>query len=114
MMMCVVGAYAINSGIMFDVWTLFLFGVFGWLGTKLGLEIAPFIIGFILGQTAEVYFVKSIESFGTLTIFFTKSPIAVFLWVLIALSVGYSVYSARKSRRIDAAASDRTAVKHGT
>ncbi len=99
MMMCVVGAYAINSGIMFDVWTLFIFGLFGFVGSKLGLEIAPFIIGFILGPSAEVYFVKSLESFGTLTIFFTKSPIAVFLWLLIAVSVGYSIYSSVQAKR---------------
>ncbi|WP_372659551.1 tripartite tricarboxylate transporter permease, partial [Hydrogenophaga sp.] len=102
MMMCVVGAYAINSGIMFDVWTLFLFGLFGFVGVKLGLEIAPFIIGFILGPSAEVYFVKSLESFGSFSIFFTKSPIAVFLWVLIAVSIGYSVVSARKAKRLSA------------
>lgn len=100
MMMCVVGAYAINSGIMFDVWTLFFFGLIGFLGTKFGLEVAPFIIGFILGPSAEVYFVKSLESFGSLTIFFTKSPIAVFLWVLIAISIAYSVVSARKAKRL--------------
>lgn len=103
MMMCAVGAYAINSGIMFDVWTLLIFGLVGFIGVKLGLEIAPFIIGFILGQSAEVYFVKSLESFGTLSIFFTKSPIAVFLWVLIAISVGYSIYSHRKAKRLAAA-----------
>lgn len=99
MMMCVVGAYAINSGVMFDVWTLFIFGLFGYLGTKVGLEIAPFIIGFILGPSAEIYFVKSLESFGTMTIFFTKSPIALFLWFLIALSIGYSIYSTRRAKR---------------
>ncbi|HQZ46548.1 MAG TPA: tripartite tricarboxylate transporter permease, partial [Usitatibacteraceae bacterium] len=99
MMMCVVGAYAINSGIMFDVWTLFIFGLFGFFGAKMGLEIAPFIIGFILGPSAEVYFVKSLESFGTLTIFFTKSPIAVVLWVLIAISIAFSIYNTLKARR---------------
>ncbi len=102
MMMCVVGAYAINSGVMFDVWTLFLFGLFGFLGTKLGLEVAPFIIGFILGPSAEVYFVKSLESFGTITVFFTKSPIAMLLWVLIAASVLYSILSALKARKLTA------------
>jgi putative tricarboxylic transport membrane protein len=105
MMMCVVGAYAINSGVMFDVWTLFLFGLFGFVGTKLGLEIAPFIIGFILGPSAEVYFMKSLESFGTLSIFFTKSPIAVFLWVLIAVSIGYSVYNTMKAKGLARSAS---------
>ncbi len=103
LMMCVVGAYAINSGIMFDVWTLLLFGIFGWLAPKVGIEIGPFIIGFILGKSAEVYFVKSLEAFGTLTIFFTKSPIAWFLWALIAVSIGYSLYSAKRAKRAAAA-----------
>ncbi len=101
-MMCVVGAYAINSGIMFDVWTLLLFGLLGWLGPKIGIEIAPFIIGFILGNSAELYFIKSLEAFGTLTIFFTKSPIAWFLWGLIAASIAFSVYSARKAKAAQA------------
>ncbi|MGV8953758.1 MAG: tripartite tricarboxylate transporter permease, partial [Cypionkella sp.] len=58
LMMCVIGAYTINYGIMFDVWTLLIFGIFGWLAIKVRLEIAPFIIGFILGPAAEIYFVK--------------------------------------------------------
>lgn len=100
MMMCVVGAYAINYGVMFDVWTLLLFGIGGYLATKVGIEVAPLVIGFILGGQAEVYFVKSLESFGTLSIFFTKSPIAVVLWVLIFISIGFSVYQAIKAARV--------------
>ncbi len=97
-MMCVVGAYAINYGIMFDVWTLLIFGLLGYLIQKIGLEVAPLIIGFILGGQAEVYFVKSLESAGTLSIFFTKSPIAVVLWALILMSVAFSVAMSLKSR----------------
>jgi putative tricarboxylic transport membrane protein len=104
LMMCVIGAYTINYGIMFDVWTLLIFGVFGWLALKLGLEIAPFIIGFILGPSAEIYFVKSLESFGDLSIFFTKSWIAAVLWLLIAGSVAGSIALARKRRGQEAAA----------
>jgi putative tricarboxylic transport membrane protein len=85
---------------MFDVWTLLLFGVGGYLDAKVGIEVAPLVIGFILGGQAEVYFVKSLESFGTLTIFFTKSPIAMVLWVLIFISVGFSIYQAMKARRL--------------
>lgn len=98
LMMCVIGAYTINYGIMFDVWTLLLFGLFGWLAVKLRLEIAPFIIGFILGPSAEIYFVKSLESFGDVTIFFTKSWIAMLLWLLILGSVLASVLIARRTR----------------
>ncbi|MER0236766.1 tripartite tricarboxylate transporter permease [Fulvimarina sp. MAC8] len=99
LMMCVIGAYTINYGIMFDVWTLLIFGVFGWLAIKLRLEIAPFVIGFILGPSAEVYFVKSLESFGDLTIFFTKSWIALVLWVLIVASIAGSIILSRRARR---------------
>ncbi|KJZ17559.1 tripartite tricarboxylate transporter permease [Loktanella sp. S4079] len=98
LMMCVIGAYTINYGIMFDVWTLLIFGIFGWVATKLRLEIAPFIIGFILGPSAEVYFVKSLESFGDLSIFVTKSWIAVVLWLLIIGSVAGSVMLSRKTK----------------
>lgn len=98
LMMCVIGAYTINYGIMFDVWTLLIFGIFGWVATKLRLEIAPFIIGFILGPSAEVYFVKSLESFGDLSIFVTKSWIAVVLWLLIIGSVAASVMLSRKTK----------------
>jgi putative tricarboxylic transport membrane protein len=98
LMMCVIGAYTINYGIMFDVWTLLFFGVAGWIGVKMGLEVAPFIIGFILGPSAEIYFVKSLESFGDMTIFFTKSWIALFLWALIAASITVSVAIGRRRR----------------
>jgi putative tricarboxylic transport membrane protein len=98
-MMCVVGAYAINYGIMFDVWTLLIFGLVGYVAQKIGIEVAPLVIGFILGSSAEVYFVKSLESFGTLSIFFTKSPIALVLWLMIAASVMFSIFLALKARR---------------
>lgn len=90
--MCVVGSYAVNHGIMFDVWTLLIFGLFGYLGSKIGFQAPPFIIGFILGKSAETYFVKSLESFGTFSIFFTKSPIAIVLWIMIIASIAYSIY----------------------
>lgn len=101
LMMCVIGAYTINYGIMFDVWTLLIFGLFGWLALKIRLEIAPFIIGFILGPSAEVYFVKSLESFGDLSIFFTKSWIAVLLWILILGSIAGSAFISSKAKEAE-------------
>lgn len=101
LMMCVIGAYTINYGIMFDVWTLLIFGLFGWLAMKIRLEIAPFIIGFILGPSAEIYFVKSLESFGDLSIFFTKSWIAVLLWILILGSIAGSAFISSKAKEAE-------------
>ncbi|MGH9438185.1 MAG: tripartite tricarboxylate transporter permease, partial [Terriglobia bacterium] len=99
LIMCVVGSYAINYGVMFDVWTLLIFGLFGYFAQKVGIEIAPFIIGFILGPSAEIYFVKSLESFGTFAIFFTKSWIAWLLWALILISLGFSITLSILSKR---------------
>lgn len=101
LMMCVIGAYTINYGIMFDVWTLLLFGVFGWFFIKIKLEVAPFIIGFILGPAAEIYFMKSLESFGSYTIFFTKSWIAMVLWGLIGLSIYASITLAKRKKQLE-------------
>lgn len=98
-LMCVAGAYAINYGVMFDVWVLLIFGLFGYIANKVGIEIVPLIIGFILGRSAEVYFVKSLEAFGNYTIFFTKSPIAVCLWGLIIMSVAIPIYLRMRSKK---------------
>lgn len=97
LIMCVIGSYAINNGIMFDVWTLLIFGVLGYFIQKVGLEVIPLVIGFILGPSAEIYFIKSLEAYGDLAIFFTKSPIAMFLWILLALSLLYNIKSKKET-----------------
>lgn len=111
MLMCVIGSYAINHGVMFDVWTLLIFGLFGYLGQKIGLEIIPLVIGFILGPSAEIYFVKSIESYGDMAIFFTKSPIAIILWVLIVISL---LMNFKIKNRKSSSSSTQGETHHGT
>jgi putative tricarboxylic transport membrane protein len=98
--MCVVGAYAINNGVLFDVWTLVLFGIAGLVFAKIGIQVAPFLIGFILGTDLEKYFIDSLKgSGGDLTIFVTKGPIAIVLWLLILASIAFSFYQSWKSKK---------------
>ncbi len=97
--MCVVGSYAINYGRMIDVWTYLIFGLFAWLVVKVKLQIPSLLIGFILGNQLEIYFVKSLESFGTFTIFFTKSFIAWVLWGLIIISVIWSIVLSSREKK---------------
>lgn len=98
--MCVVGSYAINDGVMFDVWTLLLFGVAGYVFVKIGIQIAPFLIGFILGTQGEKYFIDSLKgSNGDLTVFFTNGPIALVLWLMILGSLFYAVMNNRKEKK---------------
>lgn len=106
-LMCIVGAYAVRNGNMFDVWSLLAFGLFGFLLTKIGLPTAPFFIGFILGDDLEQYFVDSIKGAGgDLSIFFSR-PIGNVIWILIAISIVYSLVdsylSAKKEKKAAAA-----------
>lgn len=99
--MCMVGSYTVNSGIMFDAWTFVIFGVLGYFGQRIGLETTPLIIGFILGRDAEVYFVKSLEAYGSFAVFFNKSPIAWVMWGLIVASLAYAFYQANRRWRAE-------------
>ena len=96
--MAVVGAYSINNGIMFDVWAMLIFGVVGYVFTKVGVPAAPFLIGFILGGDLENYFIQAIQaSGGSLSIFVTKGPIAWVVWLMILASVAYAVFDNRRA-----------------
>lgn len=98
-LMCVVGSYAANNGNMFDVWTMLAFGVIGYIFSKVGLSAPSFLIGFILGRDLEAYFIEAIQgSQGSLSCLFSR-PIGNVIWVLIAISLGYSIWDARRSAK---------------
>lgn len=98
-LLCVVGAYAANNGNMFDVWSMILFGAAFYILNKFGMTTAPFLIGFILGKNLEEYFIDAIQgSGGSLGIFFS-STIGNVIWVLIAVSIFYSIWDATKDAR---------------
>lgn len=46
-----------------------------------------------------MYFIKSLKSFGSYRSFFIKSPIAMVLWVLIAVSVSFSIYQLMREKK---------------
>lgn len=102
-LMCVVGAYATRSGVMFDIWSMLVFGVLGFLFTKAKIPVAPFLIGFILGGDLETYFMDSLNgNEKSLTAFFTR-PLGWVIWGLIIVSVGYAVYDNRKGKKMEKA-----------
>ncbi|MDE0532522.1 MAG: tripartite tricarboxylate transporter permease [Albidovulum sp.] len=52
MVFCVVGVYSLNNT-MFDVWTMLLFGIVGFLLERAGFNLGPFVIGYVLAKVAE-------------------------------------------------------------
>jgi putative tricarboxylic transport membrane protein len=96
-LMCIVGAYATNYGVMFDVWSLVIFGIVGFLFLKFNLSIPSFLVGFILGADLEKYFIDSLKgSSGDISVFLTRGPICWVLWLLIVMSIVYAIYTNRK------------------
>lgn len=84
--LCVYGSYAINNSI-FDVLTMFVFGIVGFLMHYLGMSPIPFLIAFVLAPMLEKGLRRSLViSDGDPLIFFT-SPIAVGFFVLTIMAV---------------------------
>jgi putative tricarboxylic transport membrane protein len=93
MILCVsvVGTYSIHNSV-FDVWVYLFGGILGFVLTKLGIPIAPFVIGFILGDMLESFFRQAlILSYGNPLNFFTRPIAATFLILTGLLAVSPSV-----------------------
>ena len=89
--LCVVGAFGLSS-LTFDVWTILLFGLVGYVFVNFKVPQAPFIIGFILGPMAETNLRRGLMfSDGSFWGFFDKIIPCVFLG-LAALSIVYNVW----------------------
>jgi putative tricarboxylic transport membrane protein len=71
----VLGAYAINNS-LFDVWITLIFGLIGYVLTKLKYPLAPLVVALVLGDPTESALRQTmIMSGGSLDILFTR-PIA--------------------------------------
>ncbi|WP_417600137.1 tripartite tricarboxylate transporter permease [Pararhodobacter oceanensis] len=57
---CALGAYTVNNS-MYDVWVMIAFGGVGFLMTRFGYPIAPFVLGVVLGGIAEVNLIRALS-----------------------------------------------------
>ena len=81
---CCIGVYSVNNS-SFGVYEVALAGLVGYLLVKLECELAPFVLGFILGPMLEEHLRRAmIMSSGDPTVFLT-SPISAALLALAAL-----------------------------
>jgi putative tricarboxylic transport membrane protein len=98
-LLCIVGAFSTRNGNMVDVVTLIIFGIIGYVFSKIGIPVTTFLIGFILGRDLEKYFIDSLKgSGGDLSIFFTR-PIGLVIWGLIIISLAYAMYDNIKDKK---------------
>ncbi|MBA2451452.1 MAG: tripartite tricarboxylate transporter permease [Chloroflexi bacterium] len=80
----IVGSYSLNGSI-FDVGTMFFFGVLGYLFKKLDLPMAPAVLALVLGPLIERALRTSLEISGGEASIFIEKPIAAALLGLAAI-----------------------------
>ena len=90
LVLCVIGAYALNNTID-NVYVLLVSGLFGYAMVKLGFPLAPFILGVILGDQIEINLVRAIMTDANPWLFLTR-PISGGLLVAAALSVALAIW----------------------
>lgn len=87
MVFCVVGVFSLNNT-MFDVWTMLVFGVIGFLLERAGFNLGPFVIGFVLAKVAEAKLRQGLMfTGGDITPLFTEPLSLGMLVVALALLV---------------------------
>ncbi|MBB3951916.1 tripartite tricarboxylate transporter permease [Aureimonas jatrophae] len=98
LMFCCIGIFSINSEPV-QVLMIAVFGVVGYLISKLGFEPAPLLLGFVLGRLMEENFRRALlMSRGDLTTFVENPISAGLLLISVALLVISLLPSLRRSR----------------
>lgn len=104
MVLCAVGAYS-SANRIFDVWSVFVFGLLGFLFKKLRIPSTPLIIGFILGSMAEVNLRRALmASKGDWSVFVTRPISLVFLLLAVGsvlLVLRQKLKEKKKNREFD-------------
>jgi putative tricarboxylic transport membrane protein len=95
LVLCVVGAYALNNT-MANVYVLLLCGVLGYAMVKGGLPLAPLILGVILGDQIEINLVRALMTDANIGLFLTR-PISGGLLLASVASVAFALWQHRRA-----------------
>ena len=95
---CVIGVYSLNYNV-FDIYTMAIFGIIGYLWTKLRCEAAPLLLGVVLGPMLEENFRRALLlSRGDFSTFVTRPLSASLLFLALFLVVLVSLPAIKKKR----------------
>ena len=96
--LCVVGAFAITSRV-FDIYVMLVFGLIGFVMRELKFNMAPLILGLVLGDLLEKNLTRGLVlSGGSLVPFFTR-PVCAVLAALTIVSILWSIPAVNRSVR---------------
>ena len=101
--LCIIGAIG-NANRMFDVWSVMVFGVMGYVLLKAKIPHVPMILGFILGPIFELNFRRAVQHAQIDPMGFISHPIAIVFFVVTVVVVILSLRRQRKEAAALAAA----------
>jgi len=81
---CCIGAYSVNNNV-FDVYSTAIFAVLGYMFSKLKMEPAPLLIGFVLGPMMEEHLRRAMLLSRGDPMIFVQRPISLGLLIAAAL-----------------------------
>ncbi len=94
---CALGVFALNN-IEFDLWTLFGFGVLGFVMRCFGFPVVPMILGVVLGRIAEDS-LSRVVAISYDPIVFLSRPWSLFFIILAIMSMIFPLYQAHRGTR---------------
>lgn len=98
LILCIVGSFAINKN-YFDVAVMFIFGILGYILTKLEIPMSPIVLAFILGPMAEKNFRRALMlSNGDYSVFFSR-PLTVVLFAVAIISLLLPIVQSKLAHR---------------
>jgi putative tricarboxylic transport membrane protein len=96
LVLSIVGVYSTHASV-FSIFLMLGIGVIGWLLRKAGFDMAPIILGFVLGKVMEVNLRNALAiSGGDLSILFS-STISIVLWCMAAAVIVLPIYLSRRA-----------------
>ncbi len=94
---CAIGVFALHN-VTFDIWTLFWFGLLGYIMRQLGFPLAPMILGVVLGGIAEVNLSRALAISDDLGLFITR-PWSLFFLIIAIFSMVFPWYQKQRGRK---------------
>ncbi len=96
---CIIGAYSVNNSI-FDVGALFFFGLLGYVLRRMNFDLAPLILGFILGPILETSARQALIMSGGQFGIFLSTPITIIVFGLAMVVLITAIYSGIRKQKL--------------
>jgi TctA family transporter len=98
---CAIGVFSLNNS-EFDVFMMALFGLFGYICSKLEMEAAPMLLGFIIGPMMEEYLRRALLLSRSDPMVFLQRPISATMLILSAIALAVVLLPSLRKKREEA------------